>query len=69
MFPHYLKGLLHIQYKFFSHSVLMTPVLFRNAQFSDPVRLNLANNKESQHYFQFIISIQLQENEFCEGGL
>lgn len=48
MIPLYLEGLLHIQCKFFSHSVLLTSVLFRNAQFSDPVRLNLSTIKKPE---------------------
>ena len=47
MIPLYSEGLLHIQCKFLSHSVLLISALFRTAQFSDPVRLNLSNNKET----------------------
>lgn len=46
-----MEDLLHIQCKFFSHSMLPTSVLFRNGQFLDPVSLNLSNNKETRIIF------------------
>lgn len=48
--PHYLEGLLQIQGKFFSHAALPTSMLFRNAHFSDPVRLNLSNHEDTWNY-------------------
>lgn len=50
MLAHYLKGLLQTQGKFLSHSALLISVLFRNAHFSDPVRLNQLWTLPSDHF-------------------
>lgn len=47
-----MEDLLHIQCKFFSHSMLPTSVLFRNGQFLDPVSLNQLLNSLPFDHFQ-----------------
>lgn len=51
-FPHHLEGLLQIQCKLCSHSVLLSSVLSRNAQLSDLVRLNQWLNSLPVDHFQ-----------------
>lgn len=63
--PCHLEGLLQTQCKLASQSSVVMSVLFRDAQLSDPVMLNLSNHKDTQIYFQFIISRELHENKFC----